>query len=105
MMRLEKETEKPVVNQANKITKTNRKELKTERGNPLVADSGRASSEIPEWLQEFKEILVVDEIPEHGDSHAGCSHEVSSEPTTKRREDLGKQCSYSLPSRPKLRDL
>ena len=31
-----------------------------------------------------------DEIPEHGDSHASSSHEASSEPTTKRREDLGK---------------
>ena len=41
-----------------------------ERGNPL-------DSEIPEWLQEFKENLVDDEIPEHGDSHASSSHEVS----------------------------
>ena len=31
-----------------------------------------------------------DEIPEQGDSHASSFHEVSSEPTTKRREDLGK---------------
>ena len=47
-------------------------------------------SEIPEWLQEFREILVDDEIPEHGDSHASSSHEVSLEPTSKRSEDLGK---------------
>ena len=47
-------------------------------------------SEIPEWLQEFREILVDGEIPEHGDSHASSSHEVSLEPTPKRREDLGK---------------
>ena len=53
--------------------------LITERGNPLY-------SEIPEWLQEFKENLVDDEIPEHGDSHASSSHEVSLEPTFKRRE-------------------
>ena len=33
-----------------------------------------------------------DEIPVHGDSHASSSHEVSSEPTFKRREDLGKHC-------------
>ena len=33
---------------------------------------------------------MVDEIPVHGDSHASSSHEVSLEPTTKRREDLGK---------------
>ena len=31
-----------------------------------------------------------DEIPVHGGSHASSSHEVSLEPTTKRREDLGK---------------
>ena len=31
-----------------------------------------------------------DEIPEHGDSHASLSHEVSLEPTFKRREDLCK---------------
>ena len=31
-----------------------------------------------------------DEVPERGDSHASSSHEVSSEPTFKRREDLGK---------------
>ena len=58
-------------------------ETMIERGNPL-------NSEIPEWLQELREILVDDEIPLHGDSHASSSHEVSLEPTTKRREDLGK---------------
>ena len=68
-----------------------------ERGHPLSADSGRASSEIPEWLQEFREILVDDEVPERRDSHASSSHEVSLEPTSMRREDLGKQCSNSFP--------
>ena len=58
-------------------------ETTIERGNSL-------DSEIPEWLQEFKEILVDDEIPVHGDSHASSSHEASLEPTFKRREDLGK---------------
>ena len=46
--------------------------------------------EIPEWVQEFRENLVDDEIPLHGSSHASSSHEASLEPTTKRREDLGK---------------
>ena len=41
-----------------------------ERCNPL-------SSEIPEWLQEFRENLVDDEVPEHRDSHASSSHEAS----------------------------
>ena len=31
-----------------------------------------------------------DEIPVQGGSHASSSHEVSLEPTPKRREDLGK---------------
>ena len=55
-----------------------------ERGNPC-------DSEIPEWLQEFRENLVDDEIPLQRGSHASSSHEVSLEPTIKRREDLGKQ--------------
>ena len=53
-------------------------------------------SDIPEWLQEFKENLVADEIPLQGGSHASSSHEASLEPTAKRREVLGKQCSYSF---------
>ena len=62
-----------------------------ERGNP-------SDSEIPEWLQEFRENLVDDEIPLQGGSHANSSHEVSLEPTTKRREDLGKHSVlYSFP--------
>ena len=48
------------------------------------------NSEIPEWLQEFRENLVDDEIPIQGGSHASSSHEASLEPITKRREDLGK---------------
>ena len=64
------------------------KETTIERGNPLCSDD----SEIPEWLQEFSENLVDDEIPLQGGSHASSSHEASLEPTTKRREDLGKQC-------------
>ena len=69
--------------QANKIPKTNKKETTIERGNPC-------DSEIPEWLQEFREHLVDDEIPLQEGSHASSSHEASLEPTAKRREDLGK---------------
>ena len=78
----------PVVNQANKIPKTHKKEPQIDRGNPLC-------SEIPEWLQEFGENLVDDKIPEQGDTHASSSHEVSLEPTFKRREDLGKHSVYT----------
>ena len=37
-----------------------------------------------------EENLVDDRVPEHRDLHASSSHEASLEPTTKRREDLGK---------------
>ena len=63
-------------------------ETKIERGNPLCSD-------IPEWLHEFTENLVDDEIPVHGGSHASSSHEASLEPTIKRREDLGKHSVYT----------
>ena len=78
----------PDETQANKIPKPNKKETTIERGNPLY-------SEILEWLQEFRENLVDDEIPVHGDSQASSSHEVSLEPTFKRREDLGKHSVYT----------
>ena len=58
-------------------------ETTIEQGNTL-------NSEILEWLQEFRENLVDDEIQLQGGSHASSSHEASLEPTTKRREDLGK---------------
>ena len=48
------------------------------------------NSEIPEWLQKFRENLVDDEIPRQGGSHALSPHEASLEPIFKRREDLGK---------------
>ena len=74
---------KPEEIQADKTSKTNKKKTPIERGNPC-------DSEIPEWLQEFRENLVVDEIPLQGGSHASSSQEASVEPTTKRREELGK---------------
>ena len=52
-------TERPVDQAHQNFHKQIKKESMIERGNPLSADSGRANSEIPEWLQEFGEILVV----------------------------------------------
>ena len=78
----------PEETQANEIPKTNKKETAIERGNPC-------DSEIPEWLQEFRENLVDDEIPIQGGSHVSSSHEVSLEPTSERREDLGKHSVYT----------
>ena len=66
-----------------------------ERRDPLLTDSVRVSSEIQEWLQEFRENLVNDEIPLQGGSDASSSHEVSLEPTTKIREDLCKHSVYT----------
>ena len=59
-------------------------ETTTARGDPC------GNSEIPEWLQEFRENLVDDEILLQGGSHASSSHEASLEPISTRREDLGK---------------
>ena len=93
---------KPDETQANKIPKPNKKETPIERGNPLCSDN----SEIPEWLQEFSENLVDDEIPLQGGSHASSSHEASLEPTTKRREDLGEHSVHThFPKDRKLPDL
>ena len=78
----------PDKTQANKIPKTNKTLTTIERGSPL-------DSEIPEWLQELRENLVDDEIPLQGGSHASSSHEASLEPTTKRRDDLGKHSVFS----------
>ena len=52
-------------------------------------------SDIPEWLQEFRENLVDDRVPERRDSHASSSHEPSSEPTLTRSADLGKHSVYT----------
>ena len=92
---VDERSRRPDTDQANKNPKPNKKESQRELGDPLFADSGRVSSEIPEWLQEFREYLVDDENPEHGDSHANSSHEASLEPTSKRREDLGEHSVYT----------
>ena len=79
---------RPDDTQANKTPKPNKKESKKEQSESLC-------SEIPEWLQEFRENLVDDEIPVHGDSHASSSHEMSLVPKFKRCEDLGKHSVYT----------
>ena len=56
-----------------------------ERGDPLCSD-------IPEWLQEYRENLVDDRVPERRDSHASSSHEPSLEPM--RSVDLGKHSVF-----------
>ena len=63
-------TGEPVENQAHQIPKS--KERTTIGTGNLCDDP-----EIPEWLQEFTENLVDDEIPLQGDTHASSSHEAS----------------------------
>ena len=74
---------RPDETQANKTTKTNTKETTIERGDPLCSDD----SEIPEWLQEFRENLVDDEIPLQGGSHASSSHERTRARLARLREE------------------
>ena len=50
-------------------------------------------SDIPEWLQEFRENLVHDRVPQRSDSHASSSHGLSLEPT--RSADLGKHSVHT----------
>ena len=56
------------------------------RGDPHYSD-------IPEWLQEFRENLVDERVLEHRDSHASSSHEPSLEPM--RSVDLDKHSVYT----------
>ena len=70
----------PLLPKPTKNPKPNKNENhEKERRDPLCSD-------IPEWLQEFRENLVDDRVLEHRDSHASSSHEPYLEPTV----DLGK---------------
>ena len=78
-----------------------------ERRHPLFAGLRSHKFRNPGVAARIQKIFFVDdEVPEHKDSHASSSHEVSLEPTSKRREDLGKHNVHiHFPQRPKLRDL
>ena len=52
-------------------------------------------SDIPEWLQELRENLVDDRVPEHRDSHASSFLEPSPEPAPMRSADLSKHSVYT----------
>ena len=82
-------TEEQLLTKPTKNPKTNKIENHdTEWSDPLCTD-------IPEWLQEFREILVDDRVPEHRDSHASSSHELSLEATLARSADFGKHSVYT----------
>ena len=83
------ETSEELLHEPTKIPKPNKNENHEQvRRDPYP--------DIPEWLQEFRENLVDERVPEHRDSHASSSHEPSLEPM--RSVDLGKQaqCLYSF---------
>ena len=78
------------------LIKTIKNEPQKERGDTLLKERGDPlCSDMPEWLQEFRENLVDDRVPERRDSHASSSHEVSLEPTSTRSEDWGKHSVYT----------
>ena len=54
---------------------------------------GSPYSDIPEWLQEFRENLVDERVPGHRDSHASSFHKPSLEPM--RSVDLGKHSVHT----------
>ena len=80
-------TSEELLNKPTKIRKPNKNENHEQvRRDPYYSD-------IPEWLQEFRENLVDDRVPEHRGSHASSSHELSVQPT--RSVDLGKHSVYT----------
>ena len=61
-----------------------KKKRKSRQNRCFVDKPAPLSSEIAEWLQEFRENLVGERVPEHRDSHASSFHEVSLEDTSKK---------------------
>ena len=77
------ETSEELLTKPTKNPKPNKNEKhEKERSDPLCSD-------IPEWLQEFRENLLDDRVPERRDSHASSSHGPSLEPTPARSADFG----------------
>ena len=75
------------MNEPTKTPKPNKNENHEQvRGDPYYSD-------IPEWLQEFRENLVDERVLEHRDSHASSSHELSLE--LMRSVDLGNHSVYT----------
>ena len=78
------------------LPKTNKKETKIERGNPLSTDSGRASSDILDGYKNSRKIWWMVKFL-NAETHTSvllmkCLY---LEPTFKRREDLGKHSVYT----------
>ena len=87
-------TGQPVVDQANqKFPKTKVKQDRTVR--PVVCWLKSRKFRNPVVAARIQGNFLDDEVLERRDSHASSSHEVSLEPTFKRREDLGKHSVYT----------
>ena len=87
----------PILTKPVKVERKNSKKNHRENGETLLRErGGPLYSEIPELLQEFRENLVADRVPEHRDSHASSSHAASLEPIFKRRVDLGVNTVFIL---------
>ena len=71
------------------LTKPTNNSKPNKNENPEKERSDPCHSDIPEWLQEFRENLVDDRVLEHRDSHASSSHGSSLEHTPARSADLG----------------
>ena len=81
------ETSEELLHEPTEIPKPNQNEDHEQvRGSPY--------SDKPERLQEFRENLVDERVPEHRDSHTSSSHEPFLEPM--RSVDLGKQSVETL---------
>ena len=59
LVRFDDRSGQPDETQANNHPKTNKKETTKELGNPLLTDSVRVSSEIPEWQKEHSMIWCL----------------------------------------------
>ena len=77
------------------FTKPTKNQKPNKNENHETERCDRLYSDILEWLQDFKENLVDDRVPERRDSHASSSHEPSSEPTPTKSVDLGKHSVYT----------
>ena len=61
------------------LTKPPKNPKPNKNEDPVLERGEPCHSDIPEWLQELRENLVDDRVPESRDSHASSSHGLSLE--------------------------
>ena len=77
------------------LTKPTQNPKPNKNEDPDLERGDLLNSDMPGWLQEFRENLVDDRVPERRDSHASSSHEPSLEPKLARSADLGKHSVHT----------